>query len=414
MITRDTVHKILDIKESYQMPDKLMELLQSEESKEKIFDEFMEIEQDLSYDWFTDYFQDEQGDRKQLKQDFTPDCICTIVNGIIDNSDEVADICAGTGGLTIKRWQQDKSSYFYCEEVSSRTIPILLFNMAIRNATGCIVHGDSLKNKVEAVYYLWRGNKYSSIEKSKAPPVMKFKAVIMNPPYSLTWDGEVSEDDARFEGYAMPPKSKADYAFVLHGLHMLEEGGTLVAVLPHGVLFRGNAEEEIRKRLVQKKYIDGIIGLPDKLFLNTGIPVLLLVIKKCIHEDICIIDASKEYIKGSKQNSMSEDNIKTVLSAYNLRRSIDKMSSIVKSQEVEENGYNLNIPRYVDTFEAEPVPDIQDIIAEMIETEKEIARCETELLHVMQNELVGTTEQAQKELEKAVRLYQGYMQEKRK
>ena len=148
MIENKTINELIGCVEAYQMPDKLTEKLQDKEMRERMFDEFLKIETDLSFDWFTSYYQDEHGDRDKLKQDFTPDCLLTLMSGLMEDSDAYADICSGTGGLTIKYWSLKPDSFYYCEEYSSRAIPVLLFNLAIRGVTGRIVHGDSLTREV--------------------------------------------------------------------------------------------------------------------------------------------------------------------------------------------------------------------------------------------------------------------------
>lgn len=134
----------MDINESFEMPQKLMMILADKKSREELFDKFLEKKKDLSYDWFTDYYQEEQGDRNALKQDFTPDCICEIVNKVNEKADKIADICSGTGGLTIKLWNENRDAFFHCEEVAARAVPVLLFNLAIRNIRGEVIHGDVL------------------------------------------------------------------------------------------------------------------------------------------------------------------------------------------------------------------------------------------------------------------------------
>lgn len=198
---------------------------------------------------------------------------------------------------------------------------------------------------------------YEQKEQGQEQEEEKFDYIIMNPPYSLNWQNKEFAEDKRFQEYGLPPTSKADFGFILHALHMLQEQGTLAAILPHGILFRGQQEGKIRQKLIENNLIDAIIGLPDKLFLNTGIPVCIIVLKKNKEsKDILFIDASKEYKKGSKQNTMEQEHIAKILSAYHDRKDIDKFAHVARMQELEENEYNLNIPRYVDTFEPEEVP----------------------------------------------------------
>src|SRR5690625_4451779 len=178
----------------------------------------------------------------------------------------------------------------------------------------------------------------------------------MKPPYSLkNWNQEnLKVTDPRFElAGVLPPDSKGDYAFLLHGLYHLGQEGTMAIVLPHGVLFRGGAEGEIRKRLLDKNFIDAVIGLPDKLFTNTGIPVTVMILKKNrpLNEPVLIIDASKSFVKEGKQNALQEKDIAKIVDTYVERREEAGYSHLATQQEIKDNEYNLNIPRYIETIE---------------------------------------------------------------
>ena len=164
---REIINNLLGIKEAYEMPNKLMEILENKSDREELFENFLKHESDLSFDWFTDYFQNEQGDRETLKQDFTPNCICEIISKLEEPTETVTDICSGTGGLFIKHWATNKKAHFHCEEISSRTIPILLFNMAIRGVNGELIHGDSLEQTIECVYVLKNKGRFSDITKTE-------------------------------------------------------------------------------------------------------------------------------------------------------------------------------------------------------------------------------------------------------
>lgn len=384
-----------------------MKIMDNKKRREELFDAFLSEEQDLSYDWFTDYYQTEHGDRDKLKQDFTPKCISQIISGMNGNVDNLADICAGTGGLTIKAWTTNKEAFFHCEELAKRAIPVLLFNLSIRGITGEVVNGDILTGEIFAVYALKNDGRYSIIEKVEKPEQRKYDSVIMNPPYSLPWSGQ---SDARFEKYGAPPKSKADYAFVLHGLNIMKETGRLLAVLPHGVLFRGQKEGIIRTNLVNAGMISTIVGLPDNLFLNTQIPTCIMELKKT-QDGIYFVDASKEFEKGKSQNNMTEKHVAAVLNAYAMRRNIEKFSHLAKTEEIAQNGFNLNIPRYVDTFEPEEVRDLREVIKEMLELEKEAEKAENEFLTLMK-QLVGTNEKADEKIRAATELFQKYIEGK--
>lgn len=406
MLSYTLINDLLGVKESYEMPTKLMAALESKKRREELFDKFLENETDLTYDWFTNYFQEEHSDRGKLKQDFTPDEITTIVSEIGGHPDTVTDICTGTGGLTIKEWANNKNAYFHCEEVSSRTVPILLFNLAIRGINGEVVHGDSLEGKVECIYKLTNNGKYSDIEKIEHYESEKAEKIISNPPYSLAWDTKGKENDIRFKDYELAPKLKADYSFILHGLYQLKDNGTMIYILPHGVLFRGSQEGKIRQKLIENNLIDAVIGLPDKLFLNTSIPTLILVLQKNKQDNnLFFIDASKEFEKEGKLNKLTDENIKKIVETYKERKNVDKYAALVSLEEIKENDYNLNIPRYVDTTEEEPPIDIIKVIQDLTEIDNQINETEKNLL-CMLKQLTTAYKQKRKELDTTIKYFE--------
>ena len=210
--------------------------------------------------------------------------------------------------------------------------------------------------------------------------------MIMNPPYSMKFQ---DAEQYLIKGFTIP-KSKADYGFILRGLEHLKEDGRCIAVLPHGVLFRGNREGEIRKQLIKQHLINAVIGLPDKLFLNTSIPVCLLILEQD-SPNVFFIDASKDFEKKASQNDMNTDQIHRVINIFKKRKDLEKYAHIADYEEISGNDYNLNIPRYVDSFEEEPLPDIENILREL----KKIAEEEkivTGSLYGMLGELTGTKE----------------------
>ena len=219
-----------------------------------------------------------------------------------------------------------------------------------------------------------------------------FDAVVANPPYSLKWDNAESKlKDPRFKDYGkLAPKSKADYAFVEHGIYHLKPSGRMAIVLPHGVLFRGAAEGTIRKAIIDKNYLDAVIGLPSNLFYSTGIPTVILVFRKDRKtNDVLFIDASKHFEKDKKQNRLREEDIDLILETYKNRQDVDKLAHVATLDEIKDNDYNLNIPRYVDTFEEEEPIDLDDVNRQLAEVDEEIARLEKEL-EAMLAELVPT------------------------
>lgn len=207
-----------------------------------------------------------------------------------------------------------------------------------------------------------------------------FDAVLMNPPYSAKWHASKGFlDDPRFAEYGvLPPKSRADFAFLLHGFYHLKNTGTMAILLPHGVLFRSGAEEKIRKIMLENGSIDAVIGLAPNLFYSTGIPVSLIILKKDkTDRSVYFIDASKESYKESTKNSLSNENIKKIFDAYKYKKEIEKFAHLATYDEIEENGFNLNIPRYVDTFEEEEeiyLPNVLSSISRTLSNSNNIKR----------------------------------------
>lgn len=230
--------------------------------------------------------------------------------------------------------------------------------------------------------------------------------VISNPPYSQSW---IPQMDGRFEGYKLAPKSKADFAFILDGIHSLNATGTAAFILPHGVLFRGQAEGDIRRKLIEDNLLDAVIGLPSNLFTNTGIPVCILVFKKNrANTDILFIDAQKDFIKDKSKNIMTSEQVLKVIDTYNNRSDIDKYSRKVSISEVEENDYNLNIPRYIDSFEPEEIPDAVQLAKELNEINRESRTLGLEIAEMLK-QLVCTDPDAKKEHDEFVKQFTEFL-----
>ena len=223
-----------------------------------------------------------------------------------------------------------------------------------------IHHGDSLLNDWDIL---------SEMNPAKK---MEFDAVVANPPFSLRWTpSEVMGEDFRFKDYGLAPKSAADFAFLLHGFHFLSDEGTMAIILPHGVLFRGGAESRIRTKLLKDRNIDTVIGLPSNLFFSTGIPVSILVLKKCKkEEDVLFINASEHFQKGKRQNHLREEDIQKIVATYQFRKEEERYSRRVSIEEIEKNDYNLNISRYVSTAKPEPIIDLDEVNKKLTEIEK--------------------------------------------
>ena len=230
-----------------------------------------------------------------------------------------------------------------------------------------IYHGDSLTNDCDM------------LRESNPAKVPKFDAVVANPPFSYRWDPtEVLGEDVRFKNYGLAPKSAADFAFLLHGFHYLSDQGVMAIILPHGVLFRGGAEERIRTKLLKDGHIDTVIGLPANLFYSTGIPVCILVLKRCKKpDDVLFINASgpENFAKGKRQNFMTDEHIGRIIDTYQQRpKQIEKYARRVKMKEIEANDFNLNISRYVSNAEDEVQIDLRKTHAKLVDLEREIQK----------------------------------------
>src|SRR3954451_1872922 len=225
-----------------------------------------------------------------------------------------------------------------------------------------IYHGDTLTNDWDLL---------RETNPAKKPT---FDAVVANPPFSLRWDaGEAVGEDMRFKNHGVAPKSAADFAFLLHGLHYLKDDGVMAIILPHGVLFRGGAEERIRSKLLKDGHIDTVIGLPANLFYSTGIPVCILVLKKCKKpDDVLFINAAEHFEKGKRQNHLTDEHISKIIHTYQHRKEESRYSRRVEMEEIEHNAFNLNISRYVSTAEAEEEIDLAATHGELVKIEKEI------------------------------------------
>ena len=279
-----------------------------------------------------------------------------------------ADPTCGSGSLLLRLKNYANVRLYYGQELTSTTYNLARMNMILRGIpyrNFNIYNGDTLEND----YF---GD-------------IKFRVQVANPPYSANWsaDNKFLEDD-RFSQYGkLAPKSKADFAFVQHMVHHMDEDGRAVVLLPHGVLFRGGSEETIRKYLIENlNVLDAVIGLPANLFFGTGIPVCVLVLKKdrgANAGNILFIDASKGFEAGKNQNILRECDIDAIIDAYVKRVDVDKYAHVATMAEIAENGFNLNIPRYVDTFEPEEEIDLNAVAAEIRKLRAEIKGIDAEL-----------------------------------
>ena len=346
-----------------------------------------------AYEYLIGNFASDMG--QKAGEFYTPQSVSTLLTHIVTSGYEdkkgfsAYDPAMGSGSLLLNVRKYIKSAdsiEYYGQEIKTSTYNLARMNM--------IIHGVSATNQ-----HLHNAD---TLDKDwPADEVTDFDAVMMNPPYSQKWTADKGFlNDPRFSDYGvLAPKSKADYAFLLHGLYHLKSTGTMGIVLPHGVLFRGAAEGKIRQKLLEKGYIYAVIGLPAGIFYSTGIPTIIMVLKKDRPgRDVLFIDGSKEFVKGKPQNTLTAANIERLYNAYKDRKDEDKFCHVATFEEIKENDFNLNIPRYVDTFEPEPDVDLGELNKEMAETNEQIEANEKELL-TMLKELTTTDTKKAKDLQ---------------
>lgn len=345
-----------------------------------------------AYEYLIDKFA--AGSGKKAGEFYTPHEISSILSGIVtlDSQDpatgrktrlaSVLDFACGSGSLLLNvrsRMGAHGIGKIYGQEKNITTYNLARMNMllhGVKDSEFEIIHGDTLTNDWEML---------RETNPAKKP---YFDAVVANPPFSYRWDpNKTLGDDVRFKNYGLAPKSAADFAFLLHGFHYLKQEGTMAIVLPHGVLFRGGAEADIRRKLLDDGYIDTIIGLPANLFYSTGIPVCILVLKKCKKpDDVLFINATEHFEKGKRQNRLRQEHISKIISAYQFRTEEDRYSRRVSMEEIAANDYNLNITRYVSTAVPEEEVDLATVHTDLLAVEEKI-KAATEKHNVFLKEL---------------------------
>lgn len=348
-----------------------------------------------AYEYLIGQFATDSG--KKAGEFYTPQPVAKLMTQIafLGREDQKGftfyDPTMGSGSLLLnaKRYSHEAGTVSYFgQELNTATYNLARMNM--------ILHGVPIENQ-----FLHNADTLDEDWPTQEPT--NFDGVLMNPPYSAKWSAaDCFLQDPRFSSFgALAPKSKADFAFLLHGFyHLKQAGGVMAIVLPHGVLFRGNAEGKIRKALLEEGAIDTVIGLPANIFFNTSIPTTVIILKKDrTSRDVFFIDASKEFDKGKNQNIMTDAHIDKILKVYQDREDVDKFAHLASFEEIVENAYNLNIPRYVDTFEEEEVAPLTEIVANINRTNKEIESKTADLVDRL-GKLRGTTPEAQEELAK--------------
>ena len=313
---------------------------------------------------------------------YTPQMISSILSKIVSldsqdpaagkkaKIDRVLDFACGSGSLLLNvRHEMGKHGIgkIYGQEKNITTYNLARMNMllhGVKDTEFDIHHGDSLLNDWDIL------NEMNPAKK------LQFDAIVANPPFSYRWEPtEELGKDFRFKNYGLAPRSAADFAFLLHGFHFLREDGTMAIILPHGVLFRGGKEELIRKKLLNDGNIDAVIGLPANLFYSTGIPVCILVLKKCKkNDDVLFINASsnENFEKGKRQNTLRDVDVKRIVETYQYRKDVERYSRCVSMCEIKDNDYNLNISRYVSTAKEETPVDLVKVHRQLMDIDSKI------------------------------------------
>lgn len=326
------------------------------------------------------------GSGKKAGEFYTPQPISNILSEIVtlDSQDpktgkkkkleKVLDFACGSGSLLLnvrKQLGADGIGKIYGQEKNITTYNLARMNMllhGVKDSEFEIFHGDTLTND------------WPLLNEMNPAKKLLCDAVVANPPFSYRWTPtEALGEDFRFKSHGLAPKSAADFAFLLHGFHFLSEAGTMAIILPHGVLFRGGAEARIRTKLLKDNHIDTVIGLPANLFFSTGIPVCIIVLKKCKkYDDVLFINASEHFEKGKRQNKLREgkdggpDDIKKIVDTYKNRSEEERYARRVSLSEIEKNDFNLNISRYVSTAKPEEPVDLLMVNRSLVEIEKDI------------------------------------------
>jgi type I restriction enzyme M protein len=321
------------------------------------------------------------GSGKKAGEFYTPQRISDILSAIVTlDSQEpstgpvkhlgtVLDFACGSGSLLLnvrKRMGAHGIGKIYGQEKNITTYNLARMNMLLHGVKDTefeIYHGDTLVNE------------WDMLRETNPAKMPKFDAIVANPPFSLRWEPKDDmADDVRFKNHGLAPKSAADFAFLLHGFHYLKDQGVMAIILPHGVLFRGGAEEKIRTKLLKDGHIDTVIGLPANLFYSTGIPVCILVLKKCKKpDDVLFINAAEHFEKGKRQNVLLDEHIDKIVETYQQRpEKIDRYARRVSVAEIEKEGFNLNISRFISTAAAEEEVDLGNTHEELVGIERRI------------------------------------------
>ena len=315
------------------------------------------------------------GSGKKAGEFYTPQQISDILSGIVTldsqepktgtkkRLESVMDFACGSGSLLLNVRKKVANAGGTIGKIFGQEKNITTYNLArmnmllhgVKDTEFDIFHGDTLLNE------------WDMMREQNPARKPSFDAIVANPPFSYRWEPtDALADDVRFKSHGLAPKSAADFAFLLHGFHFLKDEGVMAIILPHGVLFRGGAEERIRRKLLKDGHIDTVIGLPANLFYSTGIPVCILVLKKCKKpDDVLFINAAEHFVKGKRQNQLTREHIAKIIDTYQFRKEETRYSRRVSMAEIEKNDFNLNISRYISTAVGEEEIDLRSVNTEL-------------------------------------------------
>ncbi len=315
------------------------------------------------------------GSGKKAGEFYTPQQISDILSGIVTldsqepktgtkkRLESVMDFACGSGSLLLNVRKKVANAGGTIGKIFGQEKNITTYNLArmnmllhgVKDTEFDIFHGDTLLNE------------WDMMREQNPARKPSFDAIVANPPFSYRWEPtDALADDVRFKSHGLAPKSAADFAFLLHGFHFLKDEGVMAIILPHGVLFRGGAEERIRRKILKDGHIDTVIGLPANLFYSTGIPVCILVLKKCKKpDDVLFINAAEHFVKGKRQNQLTREHIAKIIDTYQFRKEETRYSRRVSMAEIEKNDFNLNISRYISTAVGEEEIDLRSVNTEL-------------------------------------------------
>ncbi len=324
------------------------------------------------------------GSGKKAGEFYTPQQMSDILSAIVTldsqepktgtkkRLESVLDFACGSGSLLLNVRKRMVAAGGAIGKIFGQEKNITTYNLArmnmllhgVKDTEFEIFHGDTLLNE------------WDMLREQNPAKKPSFDAIVANPPFSYRWEPtDALADDVRFKSHGLAPKSAADFAFLLHGFHFLKDEGVMAIILPHGVLFRGGAEERIRTKLLKDGHIDTVIGLPANLFYSTGIPVCILVLKKCKKpDDVLFINAAEHFVKGKRQNQLAPEHIARIIDTYQFRREEPRYSRRVEMAEIEKNDFNLNISRYISTAVAEAQIDLAAVHAQLTQIEQAIGQ----------------------------------------